>query len=82
MGGVHPVGNLHTVLPTHGIFIILYIMIVFMKYFLFYQFSLLNYNILYYVATENKVTPIKATHSCRSFVFLVPFVFKTICGNP
>ena len=63
-------------------FIILYIMIVFIKYFLFYQFPLLNYNILYYVATENKVTPIQAAHSCRSFVFLVPFVFKTFCGNP
>ena len=30
--------------------------IVFMKYFLFYLFSLLNY-ILYYVASENKGSP-------------------------
>ena len=28
--------------------------IVFMKYFLFYLFSLLNYIILYYVSAENK----------------------------
>ena len=31
--------------------------IVFMKYFLFYLFSLLNYNFLYYVASENKDSP-------------------------
>ena len=29
----------------------------FMKYFLFYLFSLLNYYILYYVAYENKGNP-------------------------
>ena len=28
--------------------------IVFMKYFLFYLYSLLNYNILYYLASANK----------------------------
>ena len=31
--------------------------IVFMIYFLFYLFSLLNYNILYYLASENKGIP-------------------------
>ena len=30
---------------------------VLMKYFLFYLFSLLYYNILYYVASENKGNP-------------------------
>ena len=31
--------------------------IAFMKSFLFYLFSLLNYNTLYYVASENKGNP-------------------------
>ena len=31
--------------------------IVFIKYFLFYLFSLLNYIILYYAISENKVNP-------------------------
>ena len=31
--------------------------IVFMKYFLFYLFSLLNLNILYYLASANKGIP-------------------------
>ena len=37
--------------------IVWYMTIVFMKYFLFYLFSLLNYNILYYVASEKKGNP-------------------------
>ena len=37
--------------------IVWHMTIVFMKYFLFYLFSLLNYNILYYVASENKGNP-------------------------
>ena len=37
--------------------IVWYMTIVFMKYFLFYLFSLLSYNILYYVASENKGNP-------------------------
>ena len=60
--------------------------IVVMKYFLFYLFSLLNYNILSYDSVIKhlriKVTPIKAAHSYKSFIFLAPFVFKTICDNP
>ena len=55
--------------------------IVFMKYFLCYLFSLLNYNILYYLAFAIRVSPIKAAHSYHSFIFLALFVFKTICGN-
>ena len=37
--------------------------IVFMKYFLFYLFSLLNYIILYYVTSENKGDLKKAVHN-------------------
>ena len=37
--------------------IVWYMTIVFMKYFLFYLFSLLNHNILYYVASEKKDNP-------------------------
>ena len=37
--------------------IVWHMVIVFMKYILFYLFSLLNYNILYYVASENKGNP-------------------------
>ena len=37
--------------------------IVFMKYFPFYLFKLLNYIILYYVTFENKGNPFKAAHS-------------------
>ena len=37
--------------------IVWHMIIVFMKHFFFYLFSLLNYNILYYVASENKGSP-------------------------